>query len=1324
MIRKAITLICLLVSLCANAQNTYFNHLTPADGLSQISVNSIYADSDGVLWIATRVGLDSYNGNSIHVYSYQPGNPRSLFCNNIRHITGDGKRMLYLVCSEGVVQFDIRTQVFTTLHHGSSEAICFKDVLYMSTHNVVQKFDADCKKSTVLTRLPKGELIESMTCDSRNRLWIGTYNGGLYCYAKGKLNHVINDAHITTIYEDSKHNIWVGSWNRGFWTISPNGKIENTTTEKWLVSNFVRTFCEDNRGNIWIGTYHGLMSYNPSTGTHRLFTADGMSGSLTNSSIWSIIKDRQGTLWIGTYFGGVNYFNPENEIYTRYRAIAGSNAGLSFPVVGSMTEDNRGRLWICTEGGGMNVLDIRTNKIERIGSINIANLKVVHFDSKRNTMWVGTHLGGLYRLDLSTGKTYVYKHQRGNSHTLPSDMVRSITAYGDKLVIGTQSGVAMLNPSTLSQNSFTPLLVGKLSVPVPSVCVDNKQQLWIATEGDGVFCVNPKNGKTKQYLHKHNTPTSIVSNYINNISVDRNGRLWFAMANNSICTYNDNDDTFSSYGGAEGLSGDAVYATAPSSLNNRDILLITNRGFSVFDSKEHRFHNYDRTSGIPLESINENALYVAKNGDIYLGGIDGMAKFNERDLYKRPQPYYIGFGELYVNGEEIKPGDDSGILDEALRFTKEIVLSHDDKVFSVEPFTTNFIRTYDMPLQYRMKGVSDQWITIRTKVISFNGLSAGTYTLELSCPGSDIEPVSLRIKILPPWYMSWWAYIIYIALIGGAGWWLIREYRDRIRLGESLKFEQQHVKDIEEQNQSKLRFFTNVSHEIRTPLTVIIGLSESLLKSSAFANDVHNKILGIYRNSSQLRGLISELLDFRKQEQGHTRIYVQQNDFAIFLRENVMLFKEYATSNDIALELNVPTSMPMWFDRKQMMKVASNLISNALKHTPQGGTVSVNAKANADGTAIFKVSNTGKGIAPDDLKNIFVRFYQSRKIESFSDIGTGIGLDLTKGIVEMHHGTISVDSAPDKETTFTVILPMQREAFDPSEISDTPAMQTDTAESSILPVTTVQSGSEAHASADNSEAESRPSILIVEDNDDIRQLLVTLFCPYYRTSTAVDGREALEMVADEKPDLVLSDVLMPHMSGIDLCRAIKHDFSICHIPVVLLTARTAVEQTIEGLKTGADDYVTKPFNSDVLISRCNNLVNTRRLLQRKFSEHPHTEADVLATNPLDKDLLDRAMKIIDKYYTDSSFSVDTFAKEIGMSRTAFFNKWKDLTGDTPKGFILNMRLRKAADMLRNRREMSISEVSYANGFSSPRYFCKCFKDAYKIQPSAFRNGEE
>ena len=1321
MTRKFLTILCLLIAALAEAQNIYFNHLTPADGLSQISVNSIYADNDGVIWMATRVGLDSYDGNSIHVYSYQPGNSNSLFCNNVRHITGDGKRMIYLISSEGVASLDIRTQKFTTIRRSNGGAICYGDALYIATGNTIGRYDDASGKTAHVAKLPSGTRISSLSHDSRRRLWIGTDNDGLYCLAGGKLSHVISDAHITTIYEDSHHNMWIGSWTNGCWTITPGGKITNTTADKWLVSNFVRTFCEDNRGNIWIGTYHGLMRYTPATGGHRLFTADGMPGSLTNSSIWSIIKDRQGTLWIGTYFGGVNYFNPEYDIYTRFRATPGSPSGLSFPVVGSMAEDDAGRLWICTEGGGLNIFDRRTNTFSHFGGITTANLKAIHFDRRRGAMWIGTHMGGLCRVDIATRRVTTYKHRRGDMHSLPSDIVRSIASYGDRLVIGTNSGAAIMNPDAKGESCFLPLLGSKQQFAVPSVCVDHSGSLWIATEGGGVYRINLRSGVRKHYLHSPGNRSTLSSNYVNNIVLDRRDRLWFSMANNSICLYDSHADSFTSYGDTDGLTSDCVYAAAPSSLNNRDLILTTNRGFSVFNTQTLHFTNYDRSSGFPLESVNENALYVARNGDIYLGGIDGMVTFNERDLYKKAAPYHIGFSQLYVNGEEVSPGDDTGILSNALRFTDEVVLRHNQRVFSVEVYTTNFIKANAMPLQFRLRGVSDRWIPARQKQLSFSGLSAGSYTLEVRCPGSGIPEASLSIRILPPWYLSWWACLIYIATACAAAWWLIREYRDRIRMGESLKFEQQRVKDIEEQNQSKLRFFTNVSHEIRTPLTVIIGLSESLLRSSSFAADIRGKILGIYRNSTQLRSLISELLDFRKQEQGHTHIYVQEQDFVAFLRETVMLFKEYATSKDIAIELRLPPSMPMWFDRKQMLKVASNLISNALKHTPEGGTVTVEAKNAAD-KAVFAVTDTGKGIAREELPNVFGRFYQVRGIESFSEIGTGIGLNLTKGIVELHHGTITVDSTIGKGTVFTVTLPTAKEAFAPDEISHEPV-------ATIAPIdqqtatdgdTSEPDGGSASPATD---IEKRPTILIVEDNDDIRQLLVTLFCPFYRTLTAVDGREALEMVTDEMPDLVLSDVLMPNMSGIELCKAIKRDFSICHIPVVLLTARTAVEQALEGLKTGADDYVTKPFNSDVLISRCNNLVNTRRLLQRKFSEHPHTEADVLATNPMDKDLLDRAMKIIDKYYTDSSFSVDTFAKEVGMSRTAFFTKWKDLTGETPKGFILNMRLRKAADMLRNRKDMSISEVSYANGFSSPRYFCKCFKDAYKVQPSAFRNGE-
>lgn len=560
--------------------------------------------------------------------------------------------------------------------------------------------------------------------------------------------------------------------------------------------------------------------------------------------------------------------------------------------------------------------------------------------------------------------------------------------------------------------------------------------------------------------------------------------------------------------------------------------------------------------------------------------------------------------------------------------------------------------------------------------------------------------------------------------IGAAVWWLSLEYRDRIRLAESLKFEKQRVRDIEEQNQSKLRFFFNVSHEIRTPLTVIISLADSLIKEISCSGDTRNKLTGIYRNCNQLRSLISELLDFRKQEQGHTHIHARHADMSALLRNTATLFTEYTLGKDITLQIDVPDQLPMWFDPKQMQKVVSNLVSNAIKHTPQGGMVTIAAHAD-DSQAVITVSDTGSGIAKEDLPHLFSRFYQARNIETVADIGTGIGLNLTKGIVDMHHGTIEVTSEQGQGTKFSVTLPTKRDAFAAEETTDEPLPNDNTKE--LLAAN--DSATTSHTSVENDTSntpeghDERPIILIVEDNDDIRQLLSTLFAPLYRTRTAVDGAEALEMIGDEMPDIILSDVMMPNIDGLELCKTIKHDFTTCHIPVVLLTARTAVEKKLEGLKTGADDYITKPFNNDVLVSRCNNLINMRRLLQRKFSQHPHHEADMLATNPMDKDLLDRAMGIIDRYYSDSEFSVDTFAREIGMSRTAFFNKWKNLTGETPKSFILNLRLRKAADMLRERHDLSIAEVSYANGFSSPRYFCKCFKDTYKIQPSAYRNAD-
>ena len=663
-----------------------------------------------------------------------------------------------------------------------------------------------------------------------------------------------------------------------------------------------------------------------------------------------------------------------------------------------------------------------------------------------------------------------------------------------------------------------------------------------------------------------------------------------------------------------------------------------------------------------------------------------------------------------------------------MRYTDGIELSYERSVISIEYASSNHIQANTQPLEYRLVGSSNQWFPIRTrqKKIDFFDLAPGDYTLELRSTGTTTPLARLDIRILPPWYRSWWAYMGYLVLLGLIINWLIRSYRKRIRLAESLKYEQQHAKDIEERNQSKIRFFTNVSHEIRTPLTVIIGLAETLLHTQRFTADIYNKLQGIYRNSNQLRDLISELLDFKKHEQSLAHLSVEATDWSAFVSTTCSMFKEFANSNDVTLNMNRTTDAEVWIDKRQMRKVVNNLISNALKHTPQGGNVNVTTECDGQ-QVILRVTDTGKGITETDLAHVFDCFYQARDFESLTEIGTGIGLNLTQNIVQQHHGTISVDSVINEGTTFVVTLPLGKDHFNEDEIKvqkEDKKTEEGIEEEVLQPQPNVILEADAMPPVREIKGIEEATILIVEDNDDIRQLLMTVLSPYYHILTAVDGQEGLEVIRDEMPDIIISDVLMPNMSGIELCKMIKEDFAICHIPVVLLTARTAVEQELEGLKTGADDYITKPFNNELLISRCNNLINSRRLLQRKFGEHPHTEANMLASNPLDKEMLDRAMNIIDKHYMNSEFSVDVFAREMGLSRTSLFTKWKNLTGQTPNEFIMRIRLRKAAKMLREKSQLSIAEISYKNGFSSPRYFCKCFKDRYQQQPSAYRNGTE
>lgn len=1330
-----------MVISTAQGQNITFNHLTTDDGLSQFSVNSLYVDESGILWIGTREGLNRYNGEDIQTYKLRKNDPNSLFCNTVSRITGNHNGKVYLLCTEGVAEFNLATQKFTTLLQGNISSIYYNNGLFIGKMNEIYRYNEETRNFDLYYQLSGGNLeIICMHIDN-GYLWMGTTTDGVYRLdiEKKQLTHPIKKGNITSIYRDNEGELWIGSWEKGVFLVKANGKIENFKNNPKnphsLSSNFVRSCCEDNLGNIWIGTFNGLNRYNKSTGLFQNHTAsDTQSDGLTHSSIWCIVKDNQGTLWLGTYFGGVNYFNPEYEIYTRYTYSSNETKGLSNPVVGRTIEDKNGNLWIGTEGGGLNYYDRRTREFkwyrpqEGRNSISHNNVKALYYDADKEIIWIGTHLGGLNKLDIRSGQFTHYRMKAGDESSLPSDIIRDITPYKDRLIVATQDGICLFNPSDgKCKQLFKDSKEGRSIKMVADVAFDSNGTLWIAATGEGVFSYRFDTRQLTNYRHNPTEQNSLSNNNVNNITQDSKGNLWFSTSGSGLDLYRPASNDFENFDKEKnGLSSDCIYETQESPTSGK-LLLITNEGFSIFDYPTKSFKNYSAENGFPLTAVNENALCVTRDGEIFLGGVQGMISFHETELNFTPKPYNIILSRLIVNGQEILVGDETGILQQSLCHTKEITLNADQSMFSIEFATSNYIPANKDDIVYKLEGFSNEWTSTRgLRNITYTNLNAGTYKLLIKTNGKDeslCPQVALVIHVLPPYYKTTFAYLLYLLVTGALMWYLIRTYKSRIKLQESLKYEQKHIQDVEALNQSKLRFFTNISHEFRTPLTLIVAQVETLLQVQNFTPAIYNKILGIYKNSIQLRELITELLDFRKQEQGHMKIKVSPHNIVHFLYENYLLFLEYASAKQINFNFEKGVDdLEVWYDQKQMQKVINNLLSNAIKHTKEEDTITLSIETKGN-NAIIRVKDTGSGIDAQEIDKIFDRFYQidSINMTDANKTGTGIGLALTKGIVELHHGTIRVESELGKGTSFIVTLRLGKGQFTEEQISkgtnSVQQIEIPKPETDALLIAELQENAPIKRMPD-------AKMLIVEDNDSIREMLANIFQPFYQVLTAADGEEGLALVNSEMPNIVVSDIVMPKMSGTELCKQIKTDFNTCHIPVVLLTARTAIEQNIEGLRIGADDYITKPFNTNLLISRCNNLVNSRILLQEKFSKQPQTAVQMLATNPIDKDILDRAMVIIEQHLDDTEFNVNVFAREMAMARTNLFTKLKAITGQTPNDFILTIRLKKGALMLRKNPELNITEISDKIGFSSSRYFSKCFKDVYHVSPLAYRRGED
>lgn len=1321
--------LCIAVFFPTTAQDINFDHIGASDGLSQISVMSVYQDELGYMWFGTREGLNRYDGRKIEVFQVIETQKDGLSSNMINKICGDRAGKLYIRCGyDQLVAYDLKNDKFSLMNENCQALTSGSKSIWYADGNQIVKFDIQSQKAQdyfiVDAAYPVQQLLEA----SNGKLYIGTARGLWILDENKRINLLIPENPVSAIFEDSRKNIWVGTGTQGVYKINRTGLIDHYSRQEGLSSPIIRDFSEDNFGQIWIATFMGLNKLNPETGAVTVYTHTGTKPTeLSHPSVYALFNDRQGTLWVGTYFGGVNYFNPEANIYTYFYPTSHSATSVNYPIVGTMAEDKDGNIWICTEGGGLNFYD-RKNKTFRYfragpgNSIAHNNLKCIWYNDKNHHLYIGTHMGGLSIYNIRTQQFSTIN--TGSHPELGNDVIVALQPYAGNLLVLTQSSIVLLNTTTHSLQPFR--IKGMQRIPSRSnftaMLVDSKHNLWLETNND-LKKINIRTGEIKSYAHSFDKPGSIGRHGITKIYEDRRGRLFFASIGSGLFQYLPDKDLFVRYSEHNNkLLSDFIYDITETTYGY--LVLLTNRGINFFDPENNKNQYLDRSRGLPLEmSIYGNGICSTRNGEIFAGGINGMVSFFENQVSPLNKEYSLFFSRLILNNKVVKPGDEDKVLPGSLPYLKRLTLKHWQNNFSIDFASSNFIKANTRDYEYMLEGLDNDWNPTREQTLRYTNLSPGTYTLKvretgtLPVPG-DPHEIKLEIRIRPPFYASLVAYIFYFLVLVFIVLRINAFNNSKIKLKTSLEFERREKERIEELNQTKLQFFTNISHEFRTPLTLIIGQIETLLQFENLVPSVHNKLIKVYKNASQLRNLISELLDFRKQERDLLTLKVNNLDLTSFVHSIYLSFSEMASSRSISYSFHsVEKSYMVWIDPVQLQKVFYNLISNAFKYTPDRGKISILLEQKSD-KVIVKISDSGAGIPTSDIDRIFERFYQSpaRVMYGNTSFSTGVGLALSRGIINLHHGNIEVQNNPDQGTTFTVGLLKGSEHFSDAEKSQTIPAELTIADVELPDREFIETYMEKFSKANKTDC----TVLIVEDNEEMLHFLSEVFSSIYHVEMATNGHDALEKLKMMQPDIILSDVMMPLMNGKELCSLVKNNFDTSHIPVVLLTADSSEEQNLEGLMTGADDYITKPFNVKVLISRCNNLVLNRKHLQEKFLKQTDVTPVVLATNKLDQALIDKATDIVVRHLDDSNFDVTQFAGEMALGRSKLYLKIKGVTGLTPNDFIQNIRLKHAALLLKTEHELNISDITYRLGFSTPRYFSKCFKELFGISPLHYR----
>ena len=1335
-----------LFSTISAIEKIKFSKIGLEDGLSNSTVVDILQDNKERLWVATYNGLCLYDGYEFMVYHHDDDDSLSIGSDVIRSLDIDSEGKVWIGTSSGLSVYNSALDRFSNFVYTNGTANGVWDVVCLDKNKVLVATDTGLKVfNTVknvfedISLLAKFPHIRPRTIRKfDDKLYVGAYEG-LYVYSlKEKVVKPIMKGDyslhmILSILEVSDSELWMGTEGKGLYKINPiNGeyKVFNSKNSR-LSSDYIRSLSLDMFGHLWIGTLNALNIYDEKNDSFSIYNSENTNdGSLSHTSVRSLFKDRQGGMWVGTYFGGLNYYHPLSQRFTNIRNIPYYNS-LSDNVVSCIVEDKDFNLWIGTNDGGINKYNTLKDKFVHYTvkeGLTSNDIKSIYIDSVNQKVYVGAHASrGLDVIDIKTGKISNYRPGdemqtgRGIYGILPMKN-------GEELICGSVTGsIVSFNIRT---KKFKRLKYddGKdFEKRIVTVFMDSLERLWVGTiEGVRVYEIKDDVLKDCKILPDDNI---LKRTHINVITKDSKGNFLLGTRK-GLYIFDERQASLKNYDVKDGLPNNVVYGILEDDDNN--LWISTDYGLSCYNPSENSFRNFTNIDGIQSNQFTSYSYCKTKSGKMYFGGINGITVFNPSIFPTNPFIPSVLISDMQIMNKSVRPDDNTGVLTKHISETDNITLKSDQTMISLYFTVADYISGKHNQFAYKLEGLDQDWVYTdnNKRSASYSNLEPGNYSFKVKASNRDgvwnDNPTTLNIEVLPAWYVTWWAKLLYTIIFIALSVLLFRYFWMKKSMRIQLEMERVDKERIKEVNEMKLRFFINISHELRTPLTLILAPLSDLLKDIT-DKAVLSKIKYINDNANRLLHLVNQLMDYRRAELGVFKLKVKKQVLDNTVLRIFRCYESLANSSGIDYHLeNRLDGKEVWCDANYIELILNNLLSNSFKYTSACGSITIKVDEE-NGTLLFEVSDTGKGIPVEKQKFIFERFYQ---IDN-EHVGSGIGLSLVKKLVELHHGEITFKSALGEGCTFYIKLPSLESAYSKDEISYSDGIvneneqvySTNSQEMYLVSAgnhETDEALQEENTSADvNTSANNkRPVILVVEDNIDIQNYLVDGLSGIFDVIRANNGKEALDMLEECDVNLILSDVMMPLVDGIKLCRDVKRNIRTCHIPVIMLSAKTEVKEQLEGLKVGADDYISKPFYMEVVLTKIKNILRTYSLAVEYYSKSTNVEPEKLALNTLDKEFLEKAVAVVKKNLDSVVFSADLFASEMNMSRSTLHLKMKAITGESTTDFIRKIRFSEACKLLKEGK-YSITEVSEMVGFNTPAYFATSFKKYMGCMPSEY-----